>query len=140
MSQIDFEAVSKELEWQFEKSSGPGGQHVNTSDSKAKMTWDIEQTQLLSEAQKVLLKKNLKDHLNKDQTILKIQSQKHRSQDRNKQDCLKKLKKLLEEKALFKPKKRIPSKPTKASIKKRLDSKSKRSDLKANRKKFSEDY
>lgn len=132
---LKFEMILQELSWQFEKSSGPGGQHVNTTDSKAKASWMINTSKALSPEQLTLLKKNLKSYLNKSQDQLQISSDLYRSRERNKQDCIKKLKKLLVDRAFFKPKKRISTKPTKSSIKKRLDSKTKHSTLKQSRKK-----
>lgn len=135
MSKINIGLLEKELEWQFSKSSGPGGQHVNTTDSKAKLLWNIETSQLLSYRQKQLVRKNLKNYLNKSGTNLQISCSQNRSKERNKQECLKKLKYLLNEKAFFEPKKRLATKPTKASIRKRLESKKKSSLTKQNRKK-----
>lgn len=135
MSKLNISLIEKELDWQFSKSSGPGGQHVNTTDSKAKLNWNIETSQALSYRQRQLIRKNLKNYLNKACTILQISCSENRSKERNKQECFKKLKYLLAEKAFFEPKKRLATKPTRSSIKKRLDSKKKDSVTKKNRKK-----
>jgi len=82
------------------------------------------------------MQKKLKNYLNKAKTDLQLSSSQHRSKERNKQDCIKKLKSLLTEKAFFEAKKRHATKPTRSSVKKRLDSKRKHSETKQNRKKI----
>lgn len=135
MSQFDFEKILKEIEWQFSKSSGPGGQHVNTTDTKAKLVWQFTKSINLKSKQITQIKKNLRNYLNKSQTCLQFSCSSSRSKERNKQDCIKKLKSLLETKAFFEPKKRIKTKPSRSSVRKRLDSKTKHSQTKQNRQK-----
>jgi ribosome-associated protein len=135
MSQFDFEKILKELEWSFSKSSGPGGQHVNTTDSKAKLTWAFVKSEALKARQINQIKKNLDNYLNKSQTCIHFSCSSSRSKERNKQDCIKKLKSLLETKAFVEPKKRIKTRPSRSSVRKRLDSKTKHSQTKQNRQK-----
>ena len=136
MPNLDFERILKEVEWRFSRSSGPGGQHVNTTDTKAKLCWSFYSSEQLKSKQIYLIKKNLKNYLNKAKTHLLISCSAHRSKERNKQECIKKLKHLLDSKAFFEPKKRKATKPTRSSVKKRLESKRKQSEVKKNRQKI----
>jgi len=135
MSQIDFEKIIQELDWKFSRSSGPGGQHVNTTDSKAKLIWNFAQSETLKPKQIFQIQKNLRNYLNKAQTSLQFSCSSSRSKERNKQDCIKKLKSLLKDKAFVEPKKRYATKPTKSSIHKRLESKKKHAQTKQSRQK-----
>jgi len=135
MSHFDFKKILKELEWSYSKSSGPGGQHVNTTDTKAKLTWNFANSSALRTRQIIQIQKNLANYLNKSQTCILFSCSESRSKERNKQNCIKKLKFLLETKAFVEPKKRIKTKPTRSSVKKRLDSKTKHSQTKLNRQK-----
>jgi ribosome-associated protein len=110
MARLNLSLIEKELKWQFSKSSGPGGQHVNTTDSKAKLIWNIEHSTLLSQKQKNLIRRNLKNYLNKAKDIIQFSCSTNRSKERNKQECIKKLKHLLNERAFFEKKKRGPVK------------------------------
>jgi len=135
MSQIDFEKILKELKWKFSKSSGPGGQHVNTTDSKAELVWEFANSDALRPKQIIQIQKNLKNYLNKAQTSLQFSCSSLRSKERNKQSCIKKLKSLLENKAFLEPKQRFKTQPTRSSVKKRLESKKKQALTKQNRQK-----
>lgn len=130
------EYILKEVEWQFSRSSGPGGQHVNTTDTKAKLIWKFSNSSYLKPKQIHLIKKNLHNYINKSKTSLSLSCSTSRSKERNKQDCLKKLKSLLTEKAFVEPKARVKTKPSRSSVKKRLDSKKKHSQTKQNRQKI----
>lgn len=125
--------ILKELEFNYSRSSGPGGQHVNKVNTKVGLRFDIASSSILTEDQKSLLLLKLSNKLTKE-GVLVIASQEARSQLANKELVLKKLDLLF--KNAFKIKvKRKPTKPTKASKMKRLDSKRHQSIKKANRQK-----
>jgi len=125
--------ILSELEFSFSKSSGPGGQHVNKVNTKVGLRFDVAGSTILTEEQKELLVKKLSNKLTKE-GVLVLSSQEARSQLVNKENVLEKLDKLLQS-AFFIKKKRKPTKPTKASNRKRLDGKKRQSLKKANRQK-----
>ncbi len=121
-----------ELEWTFTASSGPGGQNVNKTATKAQLRWNVLATQAFSQEQKLRLFKQLESQLTVDGYVV-VQASESRSQLTNKQTALRKLKKLIA--AALKPVKvRRATKPTKASKTRRLDNKTKRGRLKRERK------
>jgi len=122
----------KELNFKAIRSSGPGGQHVNKTASKIELSFDLVNSKVLNEEQKELLLKNLANRLTKENIII-LQCDESRSQHKNKEIVIERFVQLIE-KGLTIPKKRKPTKPTKASIKKRLDSKKKLSVKKSTRK------
>lgn len=124
---------NSELVFSYAKSSGPGGQHVNTTESQAVLKWNLKNTKSIKGAYKLLLLDKLSKSLNKEGDLV-ITSQKFRYRKRNEQDCIDKLVNLLN-KSLYIPKKRKKTKPSKSAVKKRLDGKKKRSDIKKMRKK-----
>lgn len=112
---------SSEFEFITSRSSGPGGQSVNKVSSKVELRFNIENSQLLSEEQKNLLKEKCYSKITLD-GFLRIVSQTERSQLKNKENCIKKFYVLLE-KCFQKKKKRKPTKPSAAAKQKRLESK-----------------
>ncbi|RUA07057.1 MAG: aminoacyl-tRNA hydrolase [Flavobacteriia bacterium] len=127
------EALLKELKFTAVRSGGPGGQHANKVSSKVQLNFDIEASDAFSEEEKQLLLKNLKHRLTKD-NILILSVEESRSQHRNKEKAIQKFVELIE-KNLIVPKKRKPTKPGKAAVKKRLEKKKKQSFKKVLRKK-----
>lgn len=123
----------KELSFKAIRSSGAGGQHVNKVSSKVELTFDLENSKALSNKEKELLFKNLATKLTKEHVLI-LQCDENRSQHKNKEIVINRFIKLLT-KGLVRPKKRKPTKPSKSSIKKRLNSKKKLSDKKSTRKK-----
>ncbi len=122
-----------ELEFSFVRSRGPGGQNVNKTNSAAQMRWHVESSNSLTAIQKLEILHKLSRHL-VDGGYLIFRSDTFRDQDRNRSECIRKLHEMLE-KALKKEKKRVASKPTRSSIRKRLDSKKKSAETKQNRSK-----
>ena len=124
---------SKEIKWRFSRSSGPGGQNVNKNESRVEIIFDLQNSKVLNDNQKEILKFKLKNKLVNNSLCLAVQE--HRNQLLNRQLALFKLSAIIRE-ALKKPTKfRKFTKPTKASQKKRIEFKKKRSELKKSRQK-----
>lgn len=125
------ERVSKlipEISFEFTRSRGAGGQHVNRTESAVILRWNLVETQMFFGPEKDRLLQKLGPQLNKEGELL-IRAENFRDQDSNRKEALRRLEEILE-RALFVPKKRIKTKPTKSSQRKRLDSKKKDSDKK----------
>lgn len=128
------EQIYNELEFKAVRSSGAGGQHVNKVATKVELSFSIPNSIGLSDTEKERLLKNLANRLSKEH-ILTLTSQESRSQHKNKELVTKRFFELLK-KALIKPKSRKATKPTKASVKRRIEAKKQQSEKKENRKKF----
>jgi len=113
--------LNHELHFTFSRSSGPGGQNVNKVNTKVTLRFNIAESALLDEEQKVLLLDKLKNWINKDGDLIII-SQTTRSQLKNREEAIQKFYDLLNL-ALEKKKKRKPTKPSKSSVEKRLKDK-----------------
>ena len=124
---------SNEIKWRFSRSSGPGGQNVNKIESRVEIIFNLEDSKVLNDFQKAVLKINLKNKLVKNSLCLAVQE--HRNQLLNRQLALMKLSSIIKD-GLNKPLKfRKSTKPTKASQMKRVEFKKKRGELKKNRQK-----
>ena len=124
---------SKEIKWRFSRSSGPGGQNVNKIESRVEIIFNLEDSKVLNDYQKGILKINLKNKLVKN--ILCLSVQEHRNQLLNRQLALLKLSSIIKD-GLNKPfKLRKSTQPTKTSQKKRVEVKKKRGKLKKSRQK-----
>ena len=124
---------SNEIKWRFSRSSGPGGQNVNKIESRVEIIFNLEDSKVLNDYQKVVLKINLKNKLVKNSICLAVQE--HRNQLLNRQLALMKISSIIKD-GLNKPFKfRKSTKPTKASQKKRVEFKKKHGELKRSRQK-----
>ena len=121
----------KEFSFQTARSSGPGGQHVNKTETKVELRFHIDNSQLLTEEEKDVLKKKLVNRIT-NEGFLSITVQEYRSQLKNKQQAVELFMELFQ-KALKKRKKRIPTRPTKSAVEKRIQGKKKTSEKKSNR-------
>lgn len=130
---INEETLISELSFKAVRSSGSGGQHVNKVSSKIELTFNLSESLVLNDLQKERLLKKLSNRLTKDNVLI-LQCDESRSQHKNKELAIKRFLDLIEN-GLIVPKKRIPTKIPKSVIRKRLKSKRKLSDKKANRKK-----
>ena len=120
-----------ELQVQTSRSSGPGGQNVNKVESRVELRWQVATSLLVTEEQKEVLLQKLEKQLTADGFLL-ITAQEDRSQLRNKEIALQKFHDLLK-RTLHKPKARKATKPSKGAVRKRLETKKKHSEKKANR-------
>lgn len=130
---MDKDGLLQELKFKAIRSSGAGGQHVNKVSSKIELTFDVLNSNSLTENEKERISNKLSRRLTKDHVLI-LQADGNRSQHRNKESAIKRFWELLEE-ALKVRKKRKKSRPTKSSIEKRLKSKKKAALKKVNRRK-----
>lgn len=127
------EELVKEVDFKAVLSGGPGGQHANKTSTKVVLSWSLENSQIFTEEEKERLQNKLSSKLTKEQ-VLQLSSDHSRSQHKNKEVVIKKFLKLIEQ-GLHIPRKRKKTKPSRASKKKRLENKKRKSQLKVNRKK-----
>jgi len=111
-----------EIDFRFSRSSGPGGQHAQKSDTRVEASFDVEASSSLSEAQKRRV-------VSKAGPVLRAVAQDERSQWRNRELATERLVESLRQ-ALKVERRRRPTKPTKASRERRLEAKRRRSDTK----------
>ena len=130
---MDRDTLISELQFKAVRSSGSGGQHVNKVATKVALEFDLEASKGLTSDEKNVLKTALKTRLTNDYRLL-LQCGETRSQHRNKELVNKRLIELLTI-SLIQPKDRKSTKPTRSSVRKRLDSKKKHSEKKKNRQK-----
>jgi len=128
---MDKEQLLSELQFKAVRSSGAGGQHVNKVSSKIELALDIFNSQALSDLEKERIYLKLGTRLTKEKVLL-LQCDESRSQHKNKELVKERLIALLE-RAIAVPKKRRRTKPTRSAIEKRLRSKLKNAQKKANR-------
>lgn len=114
-----------ELEFRASRSSGPGGQGVNTTSSRIELRWDVAASRAPDDAQRALLLERLAHRLT-DDGVLILHGSEHRSQHRNREAVLARLRAIVGE-AVVPPVPRRPTRPTRASIRRRLDAKRARS-------------
>lgn len=112
---------SSEFRFTASRSGGAGGQNVNKVNTKVELRFSVTQSQLLTDIEKELLLKKLKNKITAEGELI-IVSQTERSQLRNKLQCVEKFYSILKEN-LTQPKKRKPTKPTRASNEKRIEKK-----------------
>jgi len=117
------EKLLSELIFSSSRSSGPGGQNINKVSSKVELRFVIASSESLNDLQKQSILRKLKNRITKSGELV-LSSQKERTQRQNKQIVISKFFELIE-KALAPSKKRIKTKPGKAAVLKRLESKKK---------------
>jgi ribosome-associated protein len=122
---------ASELGWRFSRSSGPGGQHVNTSDSRVELTWNVAASPSLSDSQRELLLERLGTRLVAGS--ITVQASERRSQLRNRELALAKLSSLVARGLAPASAPRRATKPTAGSKRRRLAAKEQRSATKRQR-------
>jgi ribosome-associated protein len=120
-----------ELTFTFARAGGPGGQNVNKVSSKVLLRWNPATSSSLPDAVKARLLEMVRSRLTNEGDLL-ITSQRYRDQPRNIEDCVEKLRQILEQ-AARPPKKRKKTKPTRASRERNLETKRRRAKVKAGR-------
>ncbi len=124
---------ANEIKWRFSRSSGPGGQNVNKIESRVEIIFNLEDSKVLNDYQKEILKRNLKNKLVNNSLRLAVQE--HRNQLLNRQLALIKFSSIIKNALNNSFKLRKTTQPTKASQKKRVEVKKKRGVLKKSRQK-----
>ena len=122
---------SRELKWRFSRSSGPGGQKVNKTNTRVEIIFNIKESKVLNDYQKKVLTKKLKTKLVNGCICLAVQEE--RNQLLNRQIAIKRISSEIRNSLKNSSKIRKATKPSKASQNRRLDSKKKRGELKKNR-------
>jgi len=122
---------ASELGWRFSRSSGPGGQHVNTSDSRVELFWNVVASSTLTDDQRVRIIARLDRRLVAGVVTVVVSEQ--RSQLRNREIALDKLADLVASALAPDAPRRRPTKPTKGSGRRHLAAKQQRSATKRQR-------
>ena len=130
---MDKEKIIQELQFKAVRSSGAGGQHVNKVSTKIELSFEVNTSNALSEKEKERILLKLGSRLTKENVLL-LQCDESRSQHKNKELAIKRFLEVIEN-ALVIPKKRKKTKPSKASVERRLQSKKKAALKKVNRSK-----
>jgi ribosome-associated protein len=138
MADIKERDFERELSFQASRSGGAGGQNVNKVASKVELRFHVAESQLLTDEEKALVQEKLGNRINSE-GYLQVVCQAERSQLQNKEQCVERFYELLRQ-ALTRQKKRKATKPTRASVRKRLEGKRRQSDKKASRGGFKSDY
>ena len=132
----DLEIPAAEIRWRFSRSSGPGGQSVNTTDSRVELIWQVETSptvQALPSATRRRLLHRLERRLT--DGALVIAASEHRSQLRNRDAATDRLVEMLRDALSPPPPARRPTRPSRGSVQRRLEAKSRRSEIKRDRQK-----
>ena len=125
-------SFSHELSYKTSRSSGSGGQNVNKVETSVTVIWKVEDSTVFTESEKERILLKLKNKINAE-GILQTTVSESRTQLQNKKIATERIQELVN-KSLIVPKKRIATKPSRAKVEKRLESKKKLSEKKENRK------
>ncbi|TSC84813.1 MAG: hypothetical protein G01um101413_197 [Parcubacteria group bacterium Gr01-1014_13] len=120
-----------ELNITFARSSGAGGQNVNKTSTKVIIHWSVGKSAVLTDEEKSRVREKLANRINNEDEVV-LMSEEERSQPQNRESAISRLQELVTQ-ALHVPKKRRPTRPSKASKLKRLESKKIRSQIKKER-------
>jgi len=126
-----------ELVFDFVRSSGPGGQHVNRSATQVELRFDVANSPSLTEEQRHRVLMNLRNRIDA-AGVLHLSAQSTRSQYRNRAEAVARFQELMQ-RALRVPRRRRPTRPTAAARERRLEQKRRRSDQKRSRQRVPHD-
>jgi ribosome-associated protein len=122
---------AEELRWRFSRASGPGGQAVNTTDSRVELVFDLLGSRTIPASLKARAAARLESRLV--EGVLVVVASEHRGQWRNRQAALRRLRALLEEALRPPPPPRRPTRPGRGAVERRLEAKRRRSAIKNER-------
>jgi ribosome-associated protein len=120
--------AADELRWRFSHSSGPGGQSVNTADTRVELAFDVAASPSLPARLRERALTRLSSRLV--DGVLTVTASEHRSQLRNREAARARLAAVLRDAVAPPPRQRRPTKPSKAAVERRLDAKRRRSETK----------
>ena len=126
-----------ELRWRFSRSSGPGGQSVNTADSRVELSFDVAGTSALGPVQRARALERLAGRLV--DGVLTVAASEERSQLRNREAARERLASILAEAVAPPPPSRRPTRPTRSAVERRLAEKRRRAQTKRLRRPADED-
>ena len=117
-----------ELRWRFSRASGPGGQGVNTTDSRVELSFDVAHSPALSDVQRSRVLDRLGGRLT--DGVLTVVAAEHRSQLHNRRAALDRLVEQLQEALAPPPRPRRPTRPSRGAVRRRAEAKQRRSSTK----------
>jgi ribosome-associated protein len=120
-----------ELSWRFSRSSGPGGQGVNTTDSRVELSWDLAGSEVLPLALRDRALERLRDRLVNG--VLTVTASEHRSQLRNREAAAARLAGIVASAIAPPPRVRRPTRPSRGAVERRIAEKKRRGEIKRNR-------
>jgi ribosome-associated protein len=123
------EVPDRELKWRFSRASGPGGQSVNTTDSRVELSFDVRGSATLPEPVRERLLQRLRHRLV--DGVLTVTASEYRSQHRNRQAARLRLAELLDAAGAPPARQRRPTRPSRGSKERRLAGKRRRGETKA---------
>jgi ribosome-associated protein len=126
-----------ELSWRFSRSSGPGGQGVNTTDSRVELSWDLAGSEMLPPALRDRAIERLGDRLVRG--VLTVTASEHRSQLRNREAAAARLAGIVAGAIAPPPRVRRPTRPSRGAVERRLAEKKRRGETKRSRRTFPTD-
>jgi ribosome-associated protein len=127
----------RELKWRFSRSSGPGGQSVNTADSRVELSFDVTKTMALGPVQRARVLERLSDRLV--DGVLTVKASRQRSQLQNREAALERLAQILAGALAPPPPRRRPTRPKRSAVERRLADKKRRGQTKRLRRSTEDD-